>query len=455
MQRLSPLDASFLHLERDVHQLNVGSALVFDGPAPSHDEVCRAIESVLPIFPRYRQRIRRTPLDLVAPVWVDVPDFRVADHVEERPVPGSGTDKDLRELAVGLIAAPLDLTRPLWRSWLLTGLEGGRWALVNVDHHAMIDGISGTDIISALLQPTPDARPAPVEPWVPEPAPSSAALAVSGALALAAAPLRAVRAVARAVRPGAVTGTLSGAYGVARLGEQMARPEFGLTGALGAGRRWGWADADLDDVKAVKNAHGATVNDVVLAATASGFRRLLLARGQRVTERTVRTMVPVSMRESDEHGALGNRVSAVFTDLPVGVEDPVDRLHAVMAEMGSLKSGGTALGIDALMGAADLVPSALFALGTRAWGRLPQRSISTVVTNVPGPQVPLYLLGRRMRSDAPLRPARRGGPDRGRRDVVCRQARLGGHRGPRVRARPRGAVRRDQGRRRRAGGHLR
>ncbi len=404
MQRLSPLDASFLHLERDVQQLNVGSAMVFDGPAPSHAAVCGAVEGVLPTFPRYRQRIRRAPLDLGRPVWVDAADFRVEDHVRERRLPGAGTDDDLRELAVDLIATPLDLARPLWRTWLVTGLAQSRWALVNVDHHAMIDGISGTDIVGALLQPTPESPASTAEPWVPQPGPSAAALAVSGAVDLAAAPLRAVRSIARAVRPGTVPGTLSGAYGVARLGEQMVRPQFGLTGSLGPRRTWGWADADLDDVKAVKNAYGATVNDVVLAATAGGFRRLLVARGQQVSGRTVRTMVPVSMRHTDEHGTLGNRVSAVFTDLPVGVADPVDRLHAVMASMGSLKTGGTALGIDALMGAADLVPAGLFALGVRAWARIPQRSISTVVTNVPGPQLPLYLLGRRLRTMHPYIP---------------------------------------------------
>ena len=407
MPWLSPLDASFLHLERDVAQLNVGSVLTFDGPAPSFEALQSAVEALLPRFPRYRQRVRRPPLDLGAPRWVDVPDFRIGDHVGERRLVGDGSgDDDLRELAVGLISAPLDLDRPLWHSWLVTGLARHRWALVSSTHHAMIDGISGTDILGVLLQPTPDLpQPsAPTEPWVAQPGPSVASLAVSGAIGMATAPIRAAGMVVRAMRPERVPETLSGVYGVARLGEQLAHPEFGLTGSLGRARRWVWAAADLADVKAVKRAHGGTVNDVILAATAGGFRRLLLARGESVENRTVRAMVPVSTRHTDERGTLGNRVSAVFADLPVGIEDPVERLHAVSAQLGSLKTSGTALGMDALLGAADLLPAGLFALGVRTWGHLPQRSISTVVTNVPGPQTPLYLLGRPLRTMYPYIP---------------------------------------------------
>ena len=162
MQRLSPLDASFLHLERDVQQLNVGSALVFEGPAPTHAEVCRAIEALLPQFPRYRQHVRSVPLGLALPIWVDDPQFRLHDHVGHRRLRQPGTDDALRRLAVRLISQPLDLRRPLWHTWLVTGLRDGRFALVNTNHHAMIDGISGSDIISVLLSPTP--RHAPTSP---------------------------------------------------------------------------------------------------------------------------------------------------------------------------------------------------------------------------------------------------------------------------------------------------
>ena len=406
MQRLSPLDVSFLHLERDVQQLNVGSALIFEGPAPTYDEFCTAIEVLLPAFPRYRQHVRRVPLDLALPVWTDDPRFQLRDHVGHRRLRSPGTDDALRKLAVRLISQPLDLDRPLWHSWFVTGLRGGRFALVNTNHHAMIDGISGSDIISVLLTTSPltpqgEARAAP---WAPEPEPSAAHLVTDAFVELGSSPVRAVQGLARAVRADAISESVAEVVGMARFGEQMAHLELGLNGPLGPRRDWRWVRADLDDVKAVKNSHGGTVNDVVLAAIAGGFRALLLSRGQPVEGRTVRSMVPVSTRHTDEHGTLGNRVSAVFADLPVGQADPLARLRAVSAQLHTLKTGGTALGVDALLGAADLLPGSLYALGVKAWAHSPQRIFSTVTTNVPGPQMPLYLLGRRMTDMYPYIP---------------------------------------------------
>ncbi len=406
MQRLSPLDASFLHLERHVQQLNVGSVLIFEGPSPTYDELCLAVEDLLPAFPRYRQHVRRVPLDLALPIWVDDPRFEMRDHVGHRQLPSPGTDDALRTMAVRLISQPLDLDLPLWHTWLVTGLAGGRFALVNTNHHAMIDGISGADIISVLLTTTrqtppheaPDHAPreALPEPWAPETEPSAVRLVTDALVEIGSSPVRTVQGLVRALRPKAIPESVTGVVGMARFGEQMAHLEFGLNGPLGPRRDWRWVRASLDEVKAVKNRHGGTVNDVVLAAIAGGFRALLLSRGQSVEGRTVRTMVPVSTRHTDERGALGNRVSAVFADLPVGQEDPLERLYAVSAQLHTLKTGGTALGVDALLGAADLLPAGLYALGVKAWAHSPQRAFSTVTTNVPGPQMPLYLLGRRM-----------------------------------------------------------
>lgn len=405
MQRLSPLDASFLHLERDTQQLNVGSTLIFEGPAPTPDEFSTAIEALLPAFPRYRQHVRRVPLDLALPVWVDDPDFRLGDHVGHRVLPAPGADDELRRLAVRLISEPLDLDRPLWRSWLVTGLERRRFAVVNTNHHAMIDGASGTDILNGLLATSAEAgTPAPADPWTPRAGPTTARLTLGALVELGSSPVRGARRLARALLPRALPGSLVGVVGMARYGQQLSHVERGLNGPIGPRRDWGWVSADLGAVKAVKNRHGGTVNDVVLAATAGGFRRLLLARGQEVDGRTLRTMVPVSTRHADEHGTLGNRVSAVFADLPVGVADPLGRLTAVTAQLRSLKDGGTALGVDALLGAADLLPGSLFALGVKVWAHSPQRIFSTVTTNVPGPQEPRYLLGRRMTDMYPYIP---------------------------------------------------
>jgi diacylglycerol O-acyltransferase len=406
MERLSPLDAAFLDLERDVQELNVGSVLVFEGPAPEFDAVVGQFEALLPRFPRYRQRVRRVPLDLGLPVWVDDPRFQVRDHVAHVRLAQPGSDDQLRDVAVGLIARPLDLDRPLWRCWFVTGLADGRWALANTNHHAMIDGISGADIVGVMLHQdpaTPAALPAEV-PWRPGAEPSRARLAAHALASAAMTPVRATMRIGRGVAPGSLRSSIARMTGLTRVGETFLHPELGLTGPLGPERSWGWVSGDLTDVKAVRARHGGTVNDVVLAVVAGGFRRLLEERGARVTGRTVRTMVPVSMRAVDEHGRLGNRVSAVFADLPVGTEDPVERLHLLTRRLHDVRTGGEAIGMDTFVRAGDLLPGAVFALGVRAWARTPQRVISTVTTNVPGPRVPLYLLGRRMTDMYPYIP---------------------------------------------------
>jgi WS/DGAT/MGAT family acyltransferase len=399
MDRLSPLDAWWLHLERDVQQLHVGAALLFEGPSLSHVELMAVIESRLDLVPRYRQRVRRVPLELGRPVWEDDPRFRIGDHVRHATLPRPGTEESLRDLVAALMSAHLDLSRPPWESWLIDGLEGGRWAMVNKTHHSMIDGISGADIIDVLLDRDPHAAARPAAPWTPAVETSPVRLAASALGDMFRGPLeevgqvlsRAARAPRRFTRQ-----TAAELYGIAQLGEKVIRPETVLDGPIGALRRWGWVRADLSEVKRVKNSLGGTVNDVILAAIAGGFRAFLTARGEAVDGRTVRTMVPVSMRTPEEHGRLGNQVSAVFADLPVGVSDPAERLAAVTRQLSSLKSSGMAMGVDSMLTAADLVPGTLFALGARVAARLPQRAISTVTTNVPGPQVPMYLLGHRM-----------------------------------------------------------
>lgn len=399
MDRLSSLDSWFLHLEREIQQLHVGSALLFEGPSPSLAQLTAAIESRLDLLPRYRKRVLRVPLDLGRPVWADDPRFRIGDHVRHVTLPRPGTEDSMRELAARLMSEHLDLSRPLWETWLVNGLDGGRWALINKTHHAMIDGISGADIVAVLLDRDPkaaEARPAPA--WTPGAEPSPVRLAAAALGDLARTPFEVRHVLARALRtPRRFTRqTATELYGLALAGEKVMWPESVLDGPIGPRRRWGWARADLTEVKQVKNSLGGTVNDVVLAAIAGGFRTLLTARGEPVDGRTVRTMVPVSMRTAEAHGTMGNQVSAVFADLPVGVSNPAERLASVTRQLSSLKSSGMAIGVDTMLAAADLMPGTLFSLGARVAARLPQRAISTVTTNVPGPQVPMYLLGRRM-----------------------------------------------------------
>lgn len=398
VDRLSTLDASFLHLERKVQPLHVGSALLFEGPAPSQDELTAAIESRLDLLPRYRQRVRRVPLDLGRPVWVDDPGFILEDHVRHATVPNPGDEASLRDLAAVIMSEHLDLTRPLWETWLVDGLDGDRWALVNKTHHAMIDGITGADIVAVLLDRDTTVEPRTSPDWIPGAEPSPARLAATALVDLARTPLQVGEVLARALRSPlrSTRHAASELHGLVRAGEKVIWPESVLDGPLGPRRRWGWARAQLAEIQEVERALGGTVNDVILAAIAGGFRTFLAARGEPVDGRTVRTMVPVSMRGPQEHGALGNRVSAVFADLPVGLADPAQRLAAVTGQLSSLKSSGMAVGVDAMLSAANLMPGTLFALGAEVAVRLPQRAISTVTTNVSGPRVPMYLLGRRM-----------------------------------------------------------
>ncbi|HEX7537177.1 MAG TPA: wax ester/triacylglycerol synthase family O-acyltransferase [Dermatophilaceae bacterium] len=398
MDRLSSLDAWFLELEREVQQLHVGTALLFDGPPPSLAQLTAAIESRLDLLPRYRQRVRRVPLELGRPVWADDPGFWIGDHVRHVTVPPPGTEVRFRDLAATIMSEHLDLSRPLWQTWLVDGLEGDRWALVNKTHHAMIDGITGADILGVLLDSDPDPEPHVPAGWSPGPDPSAVRLAASAVGDLARAPLEVGHVLTQAFgAPLRFTRQVATElYGLVQAGEKVIRPESVLDGPIGARRRWGWARADLDEIKAVKNSLGGTVNDVILAAITGGFRTFLEARGETVDGQTVRSMVPVSMRAPQEHGIRGNQVSAVFADLPVGVVDPAERLAAVTRQLSSLKSSGMAVGVDSMFAAANLVPGTLFALGARVAARVPQRAFSTVTTNVPGPRVPMYLLGHRM-----------------------------------------------------------
>jgi len=292
----------------------------------------------------------------------------------------------------------LDLDRPLWEMWLVEGLPEGRWAVISKVHHAMIDGVSGHDILETLLDREADAAPWPARTWTPRPAPTAVEVANEGAAWALSLPGRLGGAAWRSVsEPAAIVrGGATRAHGLSQVGRQAVHPTSVLNGPLGPHRRWAWARADLAEAKRVKDALGGTINDVVLAAIAGGFGRYLAGRGESVTDDLVRSLVPVSVRRPDERGRLGNHVSAMFADLPVREGDPVRRLAAVSAEMRHLKSGGMSVGVESMVAAADFVPPTLVSLGARVAAAVGQRVVNTVTTNIPGPQYPLYLAGRRL-----------------------------------------------------------
>jgi WS/DGAT/MGAT family acyltransferase len=398
MERMSTLDAGFFFVEDENTPMHVGSVAVFDGPPPSYGDLVRLLVARLGDVPRYRQRVRTVPLHLGRPVWTDAPHFEILYHVRHSAVPAPGGAEQLRNLAGRVFAQRLDMAKPLWEMYLVEGLQDHQWALISKVHHCMVDGVAGVDLTATLLQASPDAAiPAP-PPWTPAAEPSTADLLVEGVRDAVGAPLR------QLARVPSLAGNLLSvkelmAYGrglpamARRLGS---RSHSSLNGASGPHRRWEWTQASLSEVKAIRIALGGTVNDVVLAAITRGFRDLLTGRDELIEGQVVRSLVPVSVRSEAERGRLNNRVSAVMVNLPVGQADAVQRLRRIREQMDDIKNTRQAVGAQALTELAGFAAPTLLALGSRLSFRLPQPLLQTVTTNVPGPRMPLYMLGRRM-----------------------------------------------------------
>ncbi len=403
--RLSPQDASFLHIEDDVSHMHIASVALFEGPAPSFGEVVAMIEAKLELVPRYRQKVQFVPFDLGRPVWVDDPHFNLDYHLRHTALPAPGGEAELRQLVGRVMAQQLDRSKPLWEIWVVEGLEGGRWAMLSKTHHALVDGVSGTDLLAVVMDQSPDVeRPAQPARWIPAPTPSGMELIVEAVAGVLLSPyelVRAARAQTRAVRRMARYAAEVASGLVAMGGLVRPTPHSSLNGPLGPHRRYAWASTSVDDIKTVRRALGGTFNDVVLACITNGFRELLLSRGEDV-DRVVRTLVPVSVRPRDASGkavgdgTLENKVSAMFAELPVDIEDPVLRLQTVSEQMKDLKDSRQAVAGEALTSMSGFAPPILLAMGMRLATRAAQRNVNTVTTNVPGPQVPLYAAGRRM-----------------------------------------------------------
>jgi diacylglycerol O-acyltransferase len=407
MQTMSPLDASFLHIEDQVTHMHIGSLGIFEGPAPGREEINQAIAGHLPLVPRYRQKVRFVPLALGRPAWVDDPHFNLDYHVRRTGLPAPGGDEEVRNLMGRVMSQQLDRTKPLWELWVVEGLGEGRWGLISKSHHCMVDGVSATDLMSVLLDREREPSPPAPDQWRAEREPNPAELLTHALAERAASPYEAIRTVLAAARgPRRAAGeALSFGRGLVNLRSVASRGrQTSLNGPIGPHRRWDWARSRLSDVKRIREAHGGTVNDVVLAAITAGFRDLLVSRGEEVEGRYVRTLVPVSVRAEHEHGTLNNKVSAMFAELPVSIADPAERLASISTQMRHLKASGQAVAAERLTALGGFAPGMLLALGGRVFTRLPQRAVNTVTTNVPGPQYPLYFAGRRMLEAFPFVP---------------------------------------------------
>ncbi len=408
MEVMSPLDSAFLRMESSTTSLSIASVAVFEGPAPSYDELADFLTRKLADLPRYRQRVREVPLWLGRPVWVDAAEFDMRHHLRHTALPRPGGAEELRALVGRVLSQQLERSRPLWEDWLVEGLEGGQWALVTKVHHCMVDGVAGTDLLTRVLDNSPDEIAGSRAPW-PQPAaePGPAQLIGSAIAAMPRNPLTVARRAAdsarhprRALKDAAVVGR--GLLSWARLAVP-AEPSS-LTGPLGRSRLWDFTQTTFDDIHVVRSAHGGTVNDVVLAAITRGFRDLLLSRGETPGEHVVRTLIPVSVRGSGTANRTDNEVSAMIAELPVGETDPVTRLQAVRAEMDRLKHSGEIEVGELLTEAGGWTAPMLLAVGLTGASRLPHRHLVTVATNVPGPRIPLYVMGRRLISLYPFVP---------------------------------------------------
>jgi diacylglycerol O-acyltransferase len=404
-ERLSVLDEMFIHLEGPSTHMHVGGIAIFEGEPPDYDDVLRMIGDRLQYVPRFRQKLATVPLGLGRPVWVDDPHFHLEYHVRHTALPVPGTADKLNRVVARIMSQQLDRTKPLWEMWFAEGLAGNRFALVSKTHHSLVDGISGTDIMSVLLDPSPEPPDIKRDNWRPGPEPSPDQLMVEALRERITSPAEVVRSLQSAAGDPA---TLSGrVVDSARalgewLGSGFAAPASSLNRPIGPHRRFETVTVALDDFKRVKNAFGGTVNDVVLTVVSGGLRRLLQGRGEHVDELELRAMVPVSVRADDQRGSLGNQVANVWAVLPIYEPDPLERLQVISESMRDLKASGQAVGAQLLTSLGEFAPPTIVAQASRLVAR--QRAFNLVITNVPGPQLPLYTLGHELLEVYPVLP---------------------------------------------------
>jgi diacylglycerol O-acyltransferase / wax synthase len=407
--RLTSVDASFLVQEKRSSHMHVGALLLFEGPPPDYTDVLDGIESRMHLTPRYRQRLAFPRFEMGRPMWVDDPCFNIEYHVRHTALPRPGSFDQLLKLAGRIYSQRLDRSKPLWETWLVQGLErgggeaGARFALITKTHHSMIDGMAGVDLASVLFDVEPVPRKVEPEPWTPQPLPSDAELiaeGVKGALKtpvdVAGRALRALQAPGRTVRELRDTAE---ALGEVAWQSVNPAPSIPLNVPIGPHRRIDRVLAELADLKAIKNELGGTVNDVVLTIVSGALRRWLRSRGVRTEGLELRALVPVSIRAEDD-AAVGNRIAAMRGPLPVYVDDPVERLRIVREAMDGLKQSKQALGAEVIAGLEDFAPPTILAQASRL--NFSTRLFNLIVTNVPGPQFPLYMLGRELQEIVPL-----------------------------------------------------
>ena len=405
LDHLTVLDELFLHLEGPNTHMHVGGVTLFEGPPPDHEEVLEMVDSRIHMVPRFRQKLAMVPLGLGRPVWVDDTHFNLEYHVRHTALPEPGDEVKLKRLISRVMSQQLDRSKPLWEIWFAEGLTADRFALISKTHHCLIDGSSGVDIMSVMLDFGPDPQRIERQSWRPDPEPSPDQLLVEAVRERMTSPAEIIRSLqSAAIDPRLVPNRILESLKALTefVGSGFSAPPSSLNKPIGPHRRFEMVLADLGEFKRVKNSLGGTVNDVVLAVVAGGLRWLLESRGEPVDDVELRAMVPVSVRGEGGQTVLGNQVASVWAALPVYERDPVKRLKLARDAMKDLKSSGQAVGAQVLTTLGEFAPPTVLAQAARLVAR--QRAFNLVVTNVPGPQIPLYSLGRRMLAVYPVVP---------------------------------------------------
>ena len=405
LDRLTAVDASFLTNESSSSHMHIGAILIFEGPPPKYTDLVEHVRKRLPLVPRFRQKLVVPPLEAGRPLWADDVNFNLTYHIRHTALPDPGGEAQLKQLAGRIFSQQLDRSKPLWEMWLAQNLERDRFAILTKTHHAMVDGISGVDIGTVLFDLERDAKPLELEDdWVPQPEPGTTELVARGIADAVATPIKIAERAVDVVRNPETTArkAVEALEGVGEIVSAFAdpAPDIPLNDEIGPHRRYVWARSELATFKQIKDSIGGTVNDVVLAVITGALRRWLHGRGIRTEGLELRALVPVSIRAEDERGNLGNRIALMRGPLPVYIEDPVRRLRTISDAMAGLKRSKQALGAEVISRFNDFAPPTLLAQAARI--NFSTRLFNLIVTNVPGPQMPLYVLGKELEEVFPV-----------------------------------------------------
>jgi WS/DGAT/MGAT family acyltransferase len=411
--RLSAQDNTFLLFETPNSHMHVSSTLVFEaGPLRTDDggididRIKRATAGYLHLIPRYRQKLAFIPLENHA-VWVDDEHFDLDYHVRHTSLPRPGSAEQLKQISSRIMAQPLDRARPLWETWIVEGLEGGRFAMITKIHHCMIDGSSGVDIAQIMMSTTPDRTLTEAPAFHPRPAPSSQSLLTDALWRRISLPLQAAQGLRHFARESEdlvedVKARAKILWDMVGMGMRASKTP--LNGPLGPHRRFDWLEMSLEDMKAVRRALDCSINDVVLTVVTSAVRAFLLRRGVDPKGIDFKVAAPVSVRREEERGQLGNRVSSWILALPIDTDQPAEQLRRIHETTKELKESNQALGVEMMMAVAEWAPANLLSLGAQSVSG----PINTIVTNVPGPQFPLYVQGAKLEAMYPQVPLMEG-----------------------------------------------